>query len=178
MGLIRVPRHCIVSASVESVARRPLPETFTLTRVSGSEALHLANWVDTSARDYTEWEQQGGECLVGSVRGEAVFRAWQSMSPQMIAWLIPWIRAPERFAYLFDVETIPEHRGRGYAKSFLTDMVTRFAHTPTDFVLARVVTTNRPAMETFEAAGFQTDGVLTEWFVAGRRVRWRRERGR
>jgi ribosomal protein S18 acetylase RimI-like enzyme len=163
-----------MSAQIDSVSRPPLPQTFTLTRVSAGDALVLASWVDTSRDYYDEWEAQGGQCFVGSVAGEAVFRAWQSTSPKVITRLIPWVTAPEQCAYLFDVETLPQHRGRGYAKTFLIELVSR---SRTELVLARVVMTNEPAMQAFKSAGFQTDGLLTEWFAAGRRLGWRRGRG-
>lgn len=136
----------------------------------------MAGWADTSPESYPLWEKMGAECIIGSVADEAVFRAWQSVSPAMVSSLIPWVDGPDRSAYVFDVETLPHCRGRGYATVFLREILDRLVPTQIEFMYARVLSHNNSSMRTFHKAGFQNDALLSEFIVAGRRMIWWRAR--
>jgi GNAT superfamily N-acetyltransferase len=172
-GLVR---HWVLRAPVQATPRHELPETYRLERLSGREALDIADWADTSPKSYPSWERLGGECVIGSVAGEAVFRAWQSANPVMISKLIPWIDSIDRSAYVFDVETLPHYRGRGYATVFLREILDRLVSAQIESTYARILPHNHSSMRTFHKAGFRNDALLGELVVAKRRVIWWRAR--
>jgi RimJ/RimL family protein N-acetyltransferase len=79
---------------------------------------------------------------------------------------------PEHAAYIFDVETLPSYKGRGYATRFLSNALSLIREWGMAEVYVRVLPDNRHSRAAFARLGFQDVGGLSELFVGGRRLAW------
>lgn len=171
---VELVTHSIYEVRLPARARSPMPATFVLS--SGFP-------IDTAADEEflvlrpieRAWEDLGAVRLYGSVAGRTVFRAWASTEDSMLTAVIPWLGPSLGALYVFDVETAPGERRRGYASAFLSEMLRCAAAVGLTGAYARIAPDNKASMSAFSKAGFVATATLSELQVGGRRVAWRRE---
>lgn len=169
-----VIRHRVVCRDLERSGGSRLPDAYELTQVFGQDCLARASWQHTAASSYPTWERHGARCMLGEVDGTAVFRTWCSMNPSIVTRLVPWARANDTPAYLFDIETLAAHRNQGYSGVFLAELLRRLAVGGARQAYARVLPGNDVSLRLFAALGFYDDGTLVQASLLGRRLgSWR-----
>lgn len=176
MTLARLCRHRVLRLSQEGHQAAPKPANYELDPAPASGQIRSVNAMSFASGIADQWLAHGARCWVGTVSGSIVFRAWISTDRDFISRLVPWCTGQRAPGYVFHVETLPQHRTRGYATVFLSTVSRRLFDHGVDTVFVRVLPDNVPSIAAFTKAGFADDGQLTELHVMRRRVFWRRTR--
>lgn len=142
-----------------------LTASITDTSTNEIELLALDRWLDVYCEltGMTDPARSLHRLILRSIQGECAFATLRKGNEPVAIGLAV---VEQELVGLFDVYTADHHRGRGYAKSLVTDLLNWASRTGAQRAYLQMVNANEPAAALYTALGFEE--IYRYWYrIAG-----------